>query len=108
MEKLIDVECSQCEHFELDVWRERGAYGTCGKCSSPMVRAYRSFGAAIGDDIPGGLLVPHAVCNADGTPKRYYTKSDIAKAAKAAGWTNRVEHVTPQGSDKAKYTSRWT
>lgn len=39
-----------------------------------------------GDDIPGGLLVRHAICNPDGTPKKYYSKSEIRKAAHEAGY----------------------
>jgi hypothetical protein len=39
----------------------------------------------IGDDIPGGVLIKHGVCNEDGTPKRYYTKSSIKKAAYEKG-----------------------
>jgi hypothetical protein len=35
----------------------------------------------IGDEIPGGLLIHHGLCNEDGTPKRYYSKTDIHKAA---------------------------
>lgn len=42
--------------------------------------------SVIGDDIPGGMLVPHAICHPDGTPKRYYTKSSMAAAARAKGW----------------------
>lgn len=37
------------------------------------------------DDIPGGLEVRNGICNPDGTPKRYYSKSAIKKAAYDAG-----------------------
>jgi hypothetical protein len=61
----------------------------------------------ITDDIPGGVEIRHAICNEDGTPKRYYSKSEIAQAAKAKGYYNHVEHVTPPGTDKSKFTTRW-
>ena len=39
------------------------------------------------DDIPGGLLVRHAICHEDGTPKRYYSKTEIKRALNKAGYT---------------------
>jgi hypothetical protein len=50
------------------------------------------------DDIPGGMLVPHAICNDDGTPKRYYSKSEIREAARQKGWTISGETPKPAGS----------
>lgn len=61
----------------------------------------------ITDDIPGGIEIKHGICHEDGTPRKFYSKSDIAKAAKAAGLVNRVEHVTAPGTDKSPHTTRW-
>lgn len=41
----------------------------------------------IGDDIPGGMYVKNGVCWPDGTPRKFYAKSEIRKAADAAGYT---------------------
>lgn len=49
----------------------------------------------IGDDIPGGLDVKHGVCWPDGTPRRFYSKSEIRKAAHAAGLTMANETPKP-------------
>lgn len=38
-----------------------------------------------GDDIPGGLDVRHGICWPDGTPRRFYSKSEIKRAAFEAG-----------------------
>jgi hypothetical protein len=38
------------------------------------------------DDIPGGLEIRHGICNDDGTPRRYYSKSAIERAAYDAGY----------------------
>lgn len=46
-----------------------------------------SRGGVIGDDIPGGYDVKNGVCWPDGTPRRFYSKSEIRKAAHAAGLT---------------------
>ena len=56
------------------------------------------------DDIPGGLLVRHGVCNPDGTPKRYYSKSEIRKAAFEAGYT--IAGETPKQNNKLN-DARW-
>ena len=39
------------------------------------------------DDLPGGYLVHHGLCNPDGSPKRYYSKTEIKRAANERGYT---------------------
>lgn len=39
------------------------------------------------DEIPGGLEVKNGICNPDGTPRKYYSKSEIERAAYDAGWS---------------------
>jgi hypothetical protein len=78
---------------------------TCNKCGHtleigqyPFCPHERTTGAAVHDDsIPGGLLVPHAICHDDGTPKRYYSKSDIRKALRAKGYV--IDGETPKTRD---------
>jgi len=87
---------------------------TCDRCGLtlevgmfPFCRGHQTdhvggkYGA-IGDDIPGGLEIRHGLCHADGSPRRFYSKSEIAKAAKAAGLTNYVRHT-----DDDQHISRW-
>jgi hypothetical protein len=50
-----------------------------------MERLWTSAASAHGDDIVGGIDIEHGIGNPDGTAKRYYTKSSIAKAAKEKG-----------------------
>lgn len=108
MKRLIDIQCEKCETQLQDVWRETSELGACEACGDAMTRLYVArTGAAIGDDIPGGVLMPNAICWPNGTPKRYYSKSEIAKAAKEAGYSNIVEHKGSKGSDKSKHTTRW-
>lgn len=59
------------------------------------------------DDIPGGYEVRHGLCNPDGTPRKYYSKSEMAKEAKRRNLVNWVEHTPPVGTDKSKLTQRW-
>jgi hypothetical protein len=51
----------------------------------------------IQDSIPGGEMIEHAICHADGTPRRFDSKSDIRKAARAAGWTRSGDTPKPRG-----------
>lgn len=37
------------------------------------------------DDIPGGILIKHGLCNKDGSPKRYYSKTEIKREANKRG-----------------------
>lgn len=61
----------------------------------------------ITDDIPGGIEIKHGLCHEDGSPRRFYSKSEIAAAARAKGLHNHVEHVTMPGTDKSPHTTRW-
>lgn len=38
----------------------------------------RATPAIWGDEIPGGLEIANGLCHPDGTPRRYYSKSEIA------------------------------
>jgi hypothetical protein len=109
MRTLIDTICTRCRHERIDVYTETTALPACRHCGAPTERLWKASGTAavIGDDIPGGIDIRHGLCHEDGTPKRYYAKSEIARAAKAKGFVNRVEHVPSRGSDKNPHTQRW-
>ena len=83
--RLIDIKCSVCEHREYDVWLSAGEYPACTTCHAPMERMWTSTGSVVGDDIPGGIWIDNGIGNADGSARRYDTKSSIYKAAKAKG-----------------------
>lgn len=86
----------------------------CDKCQKELVVGEwpfcpHGFGSQtiITDSIPGGVEIKHGLCNEDGTPRKFYSKSEIAKEAAKRGLVNRVEHVTAPGTDKNPYTTRW-
>lgn len=80
----------------------------CKKCGKPTNRVWISKPpAVVPDEIPGGIWIRHGVCNEDGTPRKYYSKSEILAEAKRRGLENVVRHVGEHGSDKAKATTRW-
>lgn len=82
---------------------------TCPKegCNLEMHEDFGQFGLApfvVGDDIPGGLEVKHGICNPDGSPRKYYSKSEIRRAASEAGYT--IFGETPKPNSRVT-EQRW-
>lgn len=120
MRKMIDTKCDNCGDVILDKLMDPEKVPACAKCGgyrrpvmwtnaqSEGIRVQAA--TVIGDDIPGGILIEHGICKGDGTPVRYYSKSDIRKAAKAKGliWGgDHARHATSRESDKAPHTVRF-
>jgi hypothetical protein len=79
----------------------------CPECGGPMESASSRPNRAhtvIGDECD--VWIQHGLCNPDGTPRRYTSKSEIRQAEKALGWKNEVRHVGVPGSDKNPHTTR--
>lgn len=60
---------------------------SCGAAAARVADTVNQAPAVIPDGIPGGLLVKNAICNADGSPRRFDSKSDIRAEANRRGWT---------------------
>lgn len=101
MKKFVDVECTTCGHQIIDVYCMVPDYPPCPLCQSPTSRLYlpSSVPTIVGDDIPGGVVIQHGVCNEDGTPKKFYSHSDIRKEAEARGLINRPERGVADKKD---------
>lgn len=121
MKKMITVECVQCEVLSMDRLMDPANIPACKICGGPRTEIHwtvaRSRGLeatpaqVVGDDIPGGIMIEHGICEENGDPKRYDTKSSIREAAKAKGliwgWDHSDHVVAPKmGTDKAKHTER--
>ena len=97
--KVRHYECAECGKTEDAL---RWNYEAPPACHGPMreVAKVASFGRAanvIQDSIPGGLMIEHGICNADGTPRRFDSKKEIREAARAAGWTQSGDTPKPRG-----------
>lgn len=68
--------CDRC--YGLTTEGEHGLY----KCP---LEARRRAPVIWADDIPGGIDIAHGLCNDDGTPKRYYSRSEMKLAAQVKG-----------------------
>lgn len=105
---MYDRKCSKCDETKIDLLETMDAPNILCTCGGMLERVWLSTSPSVIDDsIIGGVLIRHGVCNDDGTPKRYDTKSAIAKAAKEKGLVNYVVHTPERGSDKSKHTQRW-
>lgn len=112
--KMIDLKCEFCDHIVEDrLIRDIDPEPPyeCPACHMQgltRVHLPNACGGVKDDSIPGGFWAKNGICNADGTPKRYDSWSDVRKAEQATGWVNRVRHVGRPGSDKSPHTTRWT
>lgn len=101
--------CSVCDHSEKVLGWDYSAPPQ--HCQTAMDYDYGQFEKAplaVSDSIRGGIDIRHGLCNDDGSPKRFYSKSEIKREAaqKGLSW-GPLEHVGERGSDKSKHTSRW-
>ena len=111
MRKLIDIRCSKCGQVDEDRYvdvdeldpHQCGGYWERVPWTSRMGRA----ASAHQDSIEGGMEIHNGLCNSDGSPKKYYSKREIAFEAERRGLTNYVRHQPDRGSDKSRHTVRW-
>ncbi len=100
-------ECPNGHKAKLLRW-DTDPLPQCADCGLALQTEFQLSGKSacvIGDECD--ITVEHGLCNEDGSPRRYRSKSDMRAAAKALGWTPAVQHVPPPGTDKSAHTSRW-
>jgi hypothetical protein len=84
--------CFICDkHFRALAWSSDFSGVGCPDCTGesfydPDPLPNKAPGI-VGDDIPGGLEIKHGLCNPDGTPRKFYSKTEIKRAANEAGVT---------------------
>ena len=103
---MYDLVCKN-NHEQYNLLLKIGERPPCPLCSEPTETLWKSSNAVLSDSIPGGVEIRHGICNEDGTPRRYYSRSEMEKEAKRRGLTNLVEHIPEKGSDKSKHTTKW-
>lgn len=100
--RMIDLQCRDCGYLRENFLQRAGMRElpyTCPKCHHKTLgRVHLQCAAVHGDEID--IYIKHGLCHADGTPRRYTSKSDLRRDTKAAGLINIVEHIPSPGSDK--------
>lgn len=113
---MYDYQCKTCGLQQIDVLEPIVSPIRLCDCGGTLTRTWLTkFPAVHSDSIRGGILIHNGICDADGKPVRYYSKSDMRRAAKEKGVQPRVEHIgdVERGTDKARkvngkeITSRW-
>lgn len=106
---LYDTRCNNCGAEEIDVFQ--AVYATplpClnDQCAGVRERAWLSKPPGIvGDECD--VTVRHGLCDSvTGAPRRFTSKAEMAREAKARGLVNHVEHIGLPGSDKNPHTTR--
>lgn len=93
-----DRQCEKCQKTFIDCLEPMNAPMVICACGGDAPRIFSSKASVIGDEIPGGIMIEHGICNPDGSPKRYDTKSSIHEAAKKAGLVvGAFMHEPPRG-----------
>lgn len=107
---MYDRKCTDCNLEQIDLLEAIiSPDPRCPKCPGVLIRFWKGGYAngVIADGIPGGVEIRNGICWPDGTPRRYYSHSEMKREADRQGLVNRVRHVGSKGSDKSKHTSRW-
>lgn len=92
------MTCDRCFHSLTE-----GAHGV-GRCPFEP----RRLAAVVRpDSIPGGLQIAHGLCNEDGTPRTYYSHTEIRDAARAKGLMSWSEIHTDDHLKDARVHDDW-
>ena len=74
--------------WTLEQWNEDGRLN-CPACGARVTEVFEAApNRAVGvipDDIPGGIEIRHGLCNDDGSPRRYDSKTEIRREAARRG-----------------------
>ena len=88
---FYDYQCRDCHYEAIDVMAKMDERELpCPVCPYGTMERLWRLGAAIGDECDE--VIEHGLCNFDGTPRRYRSKSEKAKVAKERGLTEYVVH----------------
>ena len=105
---MYDLTCPS-HHVQRDQWLHIGERPPCPDCGAPTETLWDAMAApgVIADSIPGGIMIEHGLCNADGSPRRYDSHSEIRAECKRRNIVPMVDHVGSRGSDKSPHTTKW-
>lgn len=110
MRKRYDQKCLSCS-WAAETWAEPHENPSCPDCGAATDRDWGASRQAHGvkqDSIEGGVWIRHGICNPDGSPRKYYSHTEMKMEAAKRGLINLVEHVPLKGSDKSPHTTKWT
>ena len=87
---FYDLTCPN-RHDQHDLWLKLGERPPCPTCGEPTETLWEGKRTAHGDECDEWIY--HGICNEDDSPRRYYSKSEMAREADKRGLVNVVRHV---------------
>lgn len=106
MMRMCDFSCLACgAKFERLVRNSEPVSCQCG--STDLERVSRLAATVRPDDIPGGLLIEHGLCNEDGSPRRYYSHSEITRECQKRGLIRWTDLHTEDKTKDARVRADW-
>lgn len=110
---MYDRRCETCDTVREDILEPVGKFGPVPcECGGSLVRTiatgkfHRSTGVTP-DGIVGGVVIRHGICNPDGSPRTYHSRSEMRRVARDFGMQSMVRHAPIPGTDKSPHTTRW-
>lgn len=84
---MYDRACTFCPTKLVDCWEPMTPPAVaCPECGKETERVWSvGGGGVIADEIPGGIWIRHGICNPDGSPRKYYSKSEMRAEAVRRG-----------------------
>lgn len=108
MRILVDLICTSCDTKRIDALVARGEFPPCPDCGDPMTRLWMGKAPSVRpDSIPGGLTIEHGLCNPDGTPRTYYSQSEITLECQKRGLTRWTDIHTEDKTKDARVRMDW-
>jgi hypothetical protein len=105
--RMIDLHCLACGGV-CEVLQRSGDALACRLCESLHVERIFTRGPTTRpDEIPGGIQIAHGLCNEDGTPRTYYSRSEIKMAAAVKGLVSWSEVYTEDRTKDARVRDEW-
>jgi len=99
--KCQNLDCDWKSDFCLEKYEDK--IKPCPTCGHFTERVWTS-GPAV---IPDTFSTPLVDTNMERTPRTFHSRSEHARALKAANLRIKDSHVGTQGSDKSPHTTRW-
>lgn len=89
---MIDSVCPACAAVVIDhLVSSVETLPACEDCGATVERLWLRGPTLRPDSIPGGVWIEHGICNTDGTPRRYDSRSEMRDECVARGlvpWTD--------------------
>jgi hypothetical protein len=101
-----EIACKACNFLGIGLIYFDKPTVTCPSCGSedayiPEKPVYGIAPGIMTDDIPGGIDIRHGLVDKDGNPRKFYSKTEIKRAANESG-------LVLEGDTPKPYAVRWS